>query len=1144
MEYGWDRRWLLRDAGLHNQSGASRNERRALALWELGARGNGLALPELRDVPCLVLLGEPGMGKTYAVRMEQQRLRAGQQNDLDARRVDLLGRDPSQPVSDYLFDRDFYRAWTTGRHRLVYFIDSVDKSGADVERVMAAIENELSSADISRLRLRLVCRDHDWSFQFADALRSIWDRNSEVVSNLQVLQLQPLGEHEIRLAAEAYGKDAEQFLIDVETANALPLATVPLTLNMLLNTEKLTSSRRDLFDRGIRELCRGKENGGLSSNDVTKRVDMVARIAAAMVLTNQFSIDTRHETADSSALSVPDLLLDDESQNQEKLVRDTVNTGLFVGSGRRQWIHQSFAEYLTAVYLSRESVQINDIVGLTTASDDQFAQPLYEVLRWLIEMRDDVLEKVVDTQPSLLLTTDLSHLQEKDLRSIYKAMLDLEDVHLYAQHMWSLKRFQASHPAAKRILLPYLSDTKKHKYLRYFVLRLLECHGFPDMDCELERLALDDSEDYELRCLAARGIRDHGSAESRLALKPFIFGNDDDPDDQLKGYALQSLWPQYLSAEELFNALQPPKRENYSGSYSSFIFELKQSDFMKPDAIPAALQWVARQPRRHKMPFSFPDIMYKAMRAAWEHRNMPSVLESFAQAVVVRQKHHDGIFGKKPYSYPPDQDHDAFMRAFADDSEGRRELALLCLKLLIDHDNAASLLRLSQPPLVTSEDTDWLVGLLDASIDVDLRSHVCQMVARTAIDEPAIVYEASERHPDLKILTERQFVSALDDPEVMSRRQYFVEDKQWEKDIALRQAQFKPVKHLEEAISKIETGDVNHSLTVIYYLLVEVTGAGSVEFRPDMTEFPNWNVCDQELQARIVTAARKYVLHFEYKPPETPDENWYASDTIPTAELAGYYALFLLFNLSQDRLAGIPLARWRKWSSIVAWFPLEVLILNDGRKEYHELTRQKQLELLRMFYRTVPQELLNNIRDLLTANDGQEQFIRQDLDKFAHLWGERLESMLLALLREEVLSPKGQRSLLDFLLQQDSEDASHYADGRILESVFATTDRNLVVELCVAQMLGASDFDWSPVWHVILSNEEMGKEIIERVAKEDYHYNSVKGLSERELADLFLWTEERYPSSEDPQIDGVHAVSAREQVGNWRNSLIRRLREK
>ena len=153
-------------------------------------------------------------------------------------------------------------------------------------------------------------------------------------------------------------------------------------------------------------------------------------------------------------------------------------------------------------------------------------------------------------------------------------------------------------------------------------------------------------------------------------------------------------------------------------------------------------------------------------------------------------------------------------------------------------------------------------------------------------------------------------------------------------------------------------------------------------------------------------------------------------------ELAGYRALYLLHRLADTRIAAISTERWRRWLAVVVWFPLEVLILNDGHKEHHEQTQALQLELLRIAFEKLPQAFLNDIRYLVIANDGREQ----DLVKFQHLWDAKLESMLLALLREEALSPMGQRSLLDFLLRQGCEEASNYADERILESVFATID--------------------------------------------------------------------------------------------------------
>jgi hypothetical protein len=44
-----------------------------------------------------------------------------------------------------------------------------------------------------------------------------------------------------------------------------------------------------------------------------------------------------------------------------------------------------------------------------------------------------------------------------------------------------------------------------------------------------------------------------------------------DPDDELKGCGLLATWPDHITAEELFAVLTPRKRDDYSGSYSSFL---------------------------------------------------------------------------------------------------------------------------------------------------------------------------------------------------------------------------------------------------------------------------------------------------------------------------------------------------------------------------------------------------------------------------------------------------------------------------------------------------------------------------------------------------------------------------------------------
>ena len=254
-----------------------------------------------------------------------------------------------------------------------------------------------------------------------------------------------------------------------------------------------------------------------------------------------------------------------------------------------------------------------------------------------------------------------------DFRRVYKTMLSLDDTYIYASKTWELKKFHATHPSAGRVLLPYLQDNEDNIYRRRFVFRLLECHGFPDMEDTLVELAMNEYEDGVLRSLAARGVREVGSVDARLALKPYIFGRRDDPEDEIKGYALQALWPDHLTAEELFEALSPPKRENFFGSYKSFLIDESFLENIEPGDWAVALKWTAAQPPRHEMPFSLQDLPGKIMRKSWDNRH--GVLDAFAQTAVTNVfARFDGVFGPRPNTYPTDKELDEFEKAFVQET--------------------------------------------------------------------------------------------------------------------------------------------------------------------------------------------------------------------------------------------------------------------------------------------------------------------------------------------------------------------------------------------------------------------------------------------------------------------------------------------
>ncbi len=56
-------------------------------------------------------------------------------------------------------------------------------------------------------------------------------------------------------------------------------------------------------------------------------------------------------------------------------------------------------------------------------------------------------------------------------------------------------------------------------------------------------------------------------------------------------------------------------------------------------------------------------------------------------------------------------------------------------------------------------------------------------------------------------------------------------------------------------------------------------------------------------------------------------------------------------------------------------------------------------------------------------------------------------------------------------------------------------------------------------------------------------YERFDHLSAAVVADVYLWLRETFPLESDPQFDGAHWVGPREEIGQWRDRLLHRLRD-
>jgi hypothetical protein len=115
----------------------------------------------------------------------------------------------------------------------------------------------------------------------------------------------------------------------------------------------------------------------------------------------------------------------------------------------------------------------------------------------------------------------------------------------------------------------------------------------------LINVALDAKQPYWVRIRAAMVINHVGDEKTKARLKPLAVGEaENDPEDKLKGYALQAVYPDCMTTEEVFSRLTQPKAKYIGGSYQEFIARDFGSRLPLSD-LPIALRWLEKQPVRH-----------------------------------------------------------------------------------------------------------------------------------------------------------------------------------------------------------------------------------------------------------------------------------------------------------------------------------------------------------------------------------------------------------------------------------------------------------------------------------------------------------------------------------------------------------------
>ncbi|MCZ7888917.1 NACHT domain-containing protein [Agrobacterium salinitolerans] len=289
-----------------------------------------LRLSELRGMPYLVLLGEPGSGKSTALEYEASQ-EVGQ---LLTCREAMNGIPIATSATAYLDALDEFRAGENGKDKLLQLANAITQSGV--------------------ARWRLTCRAEDWRAA-ADLLAM---RRAAKNQPIPVAHLLPLDDTEAEIVLSGLGEtDPERFLADARARGAGAFLENPLSLQLLHSAVASggvwPTTRFELFDRAIYVLAH--EHDPERVTDRRPAVDDIVH-AAGQLSFYLLATDARSLWR-SNALAIgsrsKDFCIVQSLPIDPELAGFSLDTAIFRGEGQSfEPSHRTIAEFLAGRFLA------------------------------------------------------------------------------------------------------------------------------------------------------------------------------------------------------------------------------------------------------------------------------------------------------------------------------------------------------------------------------------------------------------------------------------------------------------------------------------------------------------------------------------------------------------------------------------------------------------------------------------------------------------------------------------------------------------------------------------------------------------------------------------------------------------------------
>ena len=519
-------------------------------------------LEAFRQEPAYVLLGDPGMGKSTA--FDEERCAMGDTAAF------ITARDFTT------FDAADHPEW---RDKTL-FIDGLDEIRAgqnDPRRSVDRIRRNLDT--LGRPRFRLSCRHADWLETDRKSLEAV-----SPSGQVAVVRLDPLDDSDVRELLKQCTDvgDVDSFLAEARRRRMQGTLANPQSLTMLAQAVLAghwPNNRTGTYEQACLGMATEYNQEHLSvqpSLNPARVLDMAGSLCAALLISGHPGCATTPTRESEDYPHVSDF-------GHADAYREAIATRLFhfPQEGRAEPVHRHIAEYLAARHIAllvERGLPTGRAVALMTAPDGKIATELRGLSAWLAAHSDVARRELIARDPvGLALYGDIHAFTADEKQALFDSLVreprSLEPTYERARAFAALATPSMA-PVLKRALAAP-PDGSDSELVPDFVLRVLQqvpplpALSFPFLDIVRDRKRWPRVRVAALRTFIHYGSSDQHTTALIALLRDIREQRIDDPDDELLGHLLATLYPKHLPPAAVWDYMKDGN-ERYWGAYMQF----------------------------------------------------------------------------------------------------------------------------------------------------------------------------------------------------------------------------------------------------------------------------------------------------------------------------------------------------------------------------------------------------------------------------------------------------------------------------------------------------------------------------------------------------------------------------------------------